>query len=679
MSSETLLFVRGRAHGLTAVRSSTLLGALIAASALVRAVVARQHDVPRYFPDEYIYTALARSIGHGHVSIRGSTTLFPALLQPLLAAPLWRFFSPVTAYHLVQTENAIVASLAAVPVYMLARRLRLGSGYALASALYTLLAPSLVLVAYTQTDAVGYTLALAAVTAGVLALEQPTSKRQVWFLIFATLACAARVEYFVIAVAYAFAACVLDRRVAPRRHALALTSLLPGFASVFLGAFGYYLGAGSTRRFGLGAVSWLGLQPLLLTLVAGVAIIPGAVAGVIFIDRTQRAERAFALLSSSLAVLLIVEATKPAYETSKFKERYLFLLIPLAALAFGLYRRNSRPGKWVVVAVACAIVVALARLPLSEYFTATFKSDSQFLMTVSDIGDRMGGANASLLVALVGTLLSALAVAAIRVPRATGLAFAASLLVAAATTVDASRIDIVSTRSLRAQAPADLTWVDDAHLGSVTALETPPIPGNLLFTMYWNSSIQREALLAGAVPTDAFGATHLRIRRNGEVIGIGRNVLVDGFGTTLAFADAVVIGRQSYLTLWRTAPSARLRTLIVGRFADGWLATRGTMGFWPTRPTAGVLASFRLTLPPGYSKSVKLRIGSSSFVLHAGSHVDVTCRSGGPFEQTYSTRTYTLQQSEAFRPISVKLTRLRVTDTPRRAGTSRCSAATGSR
>src|SRR2546430_10673514 len=60
------------------------------------------------------YTTLFRSPAH-----------FPALLEPLAAAPFWLFHDPMLAYRLTQAENALVMSLAAVPGYFLSRRLRL--------------------------------------------------------------------------------------------------------------------------------------------------------------------------------------------------------------------------------------------------------------------------------------------------------------------------------------------------------------------------------------------------------------------------------------------------------------------------------------------------------------------------------------------------------------------------
>ena len=158
---------------------------LIAVSSLVRSAIAWKHQTPRYFPDEYIYAALGRSLAHGHYEIRGHLAHFPAILAPLLAAPLWRFFSTETAYHLVQAENAVAASLVAVPVYLLARWLGLGRGYSYFCAAYGLLIPVVSLSSENISDLIAYPLVVAAVAVGVRALDTPSSKRQVAFLVFA--------------------------------------------------------------------------------------------------------------------------------------------------------------------------------------------------------------------------------------------------------------------------------------------------------------------------------------------------------------------------------------------------------------------------------------------------------------------------------------------------------------
>jgi hypothetical protein len=94
-------------------------------SAVVRVVVAQLHTAPRYWPDEYVYATLSRSLAHGHLEVRGQPANFYAILQPILAAPLWRFFPIHEAYRLIQVENAIAASLVVIPLWFLGRELGL--------------------------------------------------------------------------------------------------------------------------------------------------------------------------------------------------------------------------------------------------------------------------------------------------------------------------------------------------------------------------------------------------------------------------------------------------------------------------------------------------------------------------------------------------------------------------
>ena len=54
-----------------------------------------------------------------------------ALLAPLVTAPAWLFGSVASGYRAAQTINACVVSLAALPVYVLARTVRLSRPLAL--------------------------------------------------------------------------------------------------------------------------------------------------------------------------------------------------------------------------------------------------------------------------------------------------------------------------------------------------------------------------------------------------------------------------------------------------------------------------------------------------------------------------------------------------------------------
>src|SRR3954463_11121004 len=100
-----------------ALSPTIVLGGLAFVSALVRTLLALHHRGTTYWPDEWIYAGLSRSIGHGHLAIHGNASHFPAILQPILAAPLWRVFSVTTAFQLIQVGNAVAASLVIVPIY----------------------------------------------------------------------------------------------------------------------------------------------------------------------------------------------------------------------------------------------------------------------------------------------------------------------------------------------------------------------------------------------------------------------------------------------------------------------------------------------------------------------------------------------------------------------------------
>jgi hypothetical protein len=62
----------------TAVPARLLLSGIVAASFLLRFVAALWHTTPLYFPDEYIYSGIARSLAEsGKPLIRGSSAHFP--------------------------------------------------------------------------------------------------------------------------------------------------------------------------------------------------------------------------------------------------------------------------------------------------------------------------------------------------------------------------------------------------------------------------------------------------------------------------------------------------------------------------------------------------------------------------------------------------------------------------
>ena len=647
--------------GVVTRRPALALVPLFAVSAVARAVFAVRHSIPHYFPDEYIYAALGRALGHGNLQVRGATTHFPGILEPLLAAPIWRAFSTDTAYHLIQVENAVIASLAAFPIYFLARWLKLSGRYALFCAVLGLALPEIALSALTISDMVAYPLILTTVLVGVRALHEPSTRRQVAFLMLATLSSLARVEYAVVVVAYLVAAIVVDRRHALRSHWVSFGAVIPAAAAVLIGARSYYLTKG-TPNLSFHVLSlghWFVLQAFLLTIATGVVLVPGALAALLRpIGRTETAYAAFTL---TFSLLVLAAATEPAAVTTRFKERYLFSLVPLLAIAFGVYLRR-RPLRPLVLALCVGLAIALAEFPLSGYTAANYKGDSTLLMGTWNLQLRVGTSSASLIVALAATIGCLLAIAtAFRRLQHVALGFA--LLFLLVSCIFATAEDLRATREIRGVLTSNLSWVDDAANRPVTVVATTHAPSfELRETLFWNQSIKREVVLPGAVASDVLSTPTLAVRANGELEGVHGDVLFDESGAVGALRDASEVTGVAPFILYRPHGLPRFSLLIDNRYFDGWLGAGGSIRAWPTVRGRGVRVSFTVSLPRRW-KRVRLHLGRTTVVVLPAGRRRMSCRSGfGPLDVPYSSpdALYDL----ALRHVSLRLTKISITDVP---------------
>ncbi len=606
-------------RGLTARVGLTLV---VVGSFLVRAVATAAHPVPRYFPDEYVYTAIARSLGSGHgPAVRGVSAHFPALLAPLLAAPFQALFDPATAYRLTQLENALLMSLAAVPVYLLARRLSLSTRYALVCALFAIAIPDLVYASYTLADPVAYPFALGAVAAGLLALERPTRRAQLGFLALAFLATFARVQYIVLPVAFVIAAFAVDRRRVLRTQRLPLMLLsFPLFAALAFGpsrVLGYY---SHVAHFQIGGalVHWAARDVFLLVLAAGVVLVPGAL--VALARPRGRAETAFAAFAAMLAAGLLLEAALYASNGSaRFQERYLFSLLPLVPIAFGLYLKHGRPSRVPVAVLSFLLVVLCARVPVSGYSAALGKTDSPFLFAVFRLERLVGTANASLVVALLASLG---AVGAVAVSRRNGghIAVGAALAFAGLLSFGAVVNDASNAREVRHDyLPSNPSWIDASGLRDVTLVQTVGSPPDrALEQLYWNRRLTHEVKLGDALPTDVYAAPRIVVAPDGTLGGVGDNLLFQSYAATARFQNATLVSRAGTFGLWSSDGAPRLSLLERGRYSDGWLARSGRLSVWPdaTGRTRGTL-SFTLTLPQD-AEPVVVRFGKVNYDVEPG-------------------------------------------------------------
>jgi hypothetical protein len=551
---------------------------------------------PYYLPDEYIYPSLARSLAeHGRPLIRGASVHFPALLDPIVTAPVWLVTNdPVTAFRLTQGIHAVFFSLAAIPAYLLCRRLGLAGWLCIAVAALTVAVPDGVYSSTMLADPLAYPLVLSAVYAGVCVVSQPTLRAQLAFTVFSTLGILARIQYVIVPLAVLAAELVADRfhvGQALRRLRLALVLLIvpPTLLLATLGSgriFGVYA-HGSHAVHPASILHWFGLEAMLLTYSAGWAIIPGALTGlaVVLLRPRGRAEIAFAVTTVLLIVGLLLEAAQIAdTDSQRFQERYLFTLVPLLAVAFGLYVKRGLPGRVPVGLLSAGLLLLAARVPLSGYAAAHNKDDSPTLWAVLRFEGLTSVGNGSLAFALVAAVLSVLvALVAFRKLPAI-VAIVGAIVACCAMSVGASAFDARTSQSLRSSLPHDIRWVDHARLGSVDLLSPPGSRKEQSWQqLFWNTSVKR-LLLLGSPPIDQFDAKQLKIAGDGKLLVDGRPdrraLLVQTYASTVQLSGVERVRHELIFDLYRPVGTPRLRLLAAGRFADNWLAPHGAITVW---------------------------------------------------------------------------------------------------
>jgi hypothetical protein len=599
-----------------AVPARLLLAGIVAISFGLRFAAALVHSTPLYFPDEYIYSGIARSLAEsGRPLIRGQSAHFPALLEPLLAAPFWLSHDPGVAYRLTQAENALAMSLAAVPVYLLARRLGAGSWAALAAGALTVASPDIFFSSFVLADSIAYPLVLGAVYLGVCTLARPTRGSQLGFAALAGLATFTRVQYVFLPFVFLVAALVVERgSVRGVLSRFRLSVALYAAPLVLLAALGpnrllgYYSGVADLGIKPTAIGHWLGTDALLLAYAAGFALVPGALAGLVFAFRRPRSREESGFAALALGALLSIFAEASLYAasgTDRFQERYLMVLLPLVFPAFWLWLSKGRPGARVVAVLALGLIAVAARVPLSGYTISDAKQDSPFLLAVFRLERVIGIGNGSLLVALLASALACLAAAVCFRPALARWAVGATLAASCAVSLGAIAFDRHVVRSVRTSLlPTDARWVDHAGLGPVSLVQTPATPHAAAHEqLFWNESLKHLYFLDEASPIDAFGAARTHAARDGRLVSGGRTLrgplLISNFAVRVRLSGAVTVARGANYELWRPLGVPRFALFAGGLYHDGWLAEAGRITVWPARDgrVRGTL-TLPLSLPP---------------------------------------------------------------------------------
>ena len=342
--------------------------------------------------DELYYERLAIAIaqtGSLVPRIHGEVVSNVNQLYPLLLSTMYGSGNVPASLDGAHRLNAFVIATAAVPVYLLARRVGVGIVLAVATGALAIAVPWIALSSFLLTEVVAYPACCWALLALVQAAARKTWVWDLVALLAIAVAVLARTQFLVLlgvlAVAVVSEAVLTAgaRRAAgelwrTRRPLVLVYGLV---MAVVLGAFAS--GNGS-RLLGSYAVTAENLRLDLelveltfahvATIALGLAVVPFVVGLGWLVDRIRPSappfERAFALVGAAAFVLLAVQVGSftQRFGFGLVKERYFFYVVPivLVAVAAAIGSRTW-PRRWALAVPAAVAAVGFAWIPVTRY------------------------------------------------------------------------------------------------------------------------------------------------------------------------------------------------------------------------------------------------------------------------------------------------------------------------
>jgi 4-amino-4-deoxy-L-arabinose transferase-like glycosyltransferase len=409
------------------------LAAIVVASTVFRALLSRGIVAPFIVVDEIIWSELARGIASvGRPLVRGHSDPGYGVVYPLVISPAYALFHSLPeAYAAVKVVNSFVMSLAAIPAYLLARRV-VGQGLAVVAALLAVAIPSLAYTGTVMTENAFYPLFLVVTLVLVLVLEEPAAIRVTFLVLLVALAFATRVQAVAIVPAALLAPLLLA--VFERRGLRSTLSryrfLYGGFVALGVLALLVQLVGGRSPQDLLGAYSPVGdasyhggdvLRYVVwhaAELSLYVLVIPLA-ATIVLVGRARSLDarlQAFLAATVALTVCLIpVVATFASHFSDRIEERNMFYVAPLFSIALLAWVERGAPRPRVLAFAAAVASAALVLLiPFDRFLTTSAITDTLMLLPFWSLQDRIGSGWISFAAAV---LAAGLAAAFLFVPR----------------------------------------------------------------------------------------------------------------------------------------------------------------------------------------------------------------------------------------------------------------------
>ena len=580
----------------------------LGAALLLLAVILWQASAlkaPIVFGDELEWTMISRSIAHtGHGARLGVPTGFRSFAAYMIA-PLWLLSTTHAAYTGIKYLQAIVMSLAAIPVFLLARTL-VSTRWAAAVALGTLCTSAYVYAPLLQPEALAYPTFMLCAYASVQALAGRGRRWTIAAIVLSILAIAVRNQLAMALGALALAAAVLWV-VGPRGqrfrarwsvgdHVGAAVLLIGAFvvlnrfASPHVQQWNYVSQSFKGRIWSLGLQSGSALA-------LGLGVLP-AIGGLASLWVPERRDdprwRAFAAyLGASIVAFGTYTGVKAAYNSTqvftRVEERNLIYLGPLLLLGTAIVF-SARRVWWPAIAASAAFVATIL-LWWDPHLDFPYTDSPGY--GIAAMANRFFYWNQSQIkVAIVVTLVVSTALLLLHRHRALSTGVRAALIFAASLTVAVwmGTAQVTTARGMQRDANAHLAglaaigavpydWVErETHGRGVTYLGQNLNLGDnhgLWLTLFWNANIEHAYTLDSTYPGPGPSVTPGLAKPNGT--------LTDDTGTPYVLADNGVLmdgrkvgNQKGSLILYRiTKHPWRLQQSQSGISPDGWTVGEG--------------------------------------------------------------------------------------------------------
>jgi hypothetical protein len=586
------------------------IAVIVAASAGFRFALAWDVATPWIAPDELVYALLGRNLFEtGWLGILGQPVPYYSLVVPLIVGLPLAVGDMDTGYAVLKALQAVVMSLAAVPVFLWGREL-VSRGWALAAAALTLVPPALAYSGLVMTEVAFYPAAALAAWAMARALVGPTRRNQALLVGAIVLALATRLQAIAFLPALLTALglkALFDRSWrTPRQFAPTLIGI--GTLALLWGV--YRIGSGGSLLAAYEAAGDTGYNVADATtfvlyhaggVVVMTALVPVGAVALLALEafrgrETEAPVRAYLAVTLALIGWLVLEVGIFASEhVERLAERDLVAVLPplFLGLCVWLGRGAPRPrtATTVVALTAAALVLVL---PVEDFIVEEGLQDSFTLIPFFRLG---GSADTALWVAAaVGAV--ALAFVPRRLAPWLAAGVGAGLLVASVVAADevVERSELTQARVLGPEPQ----WVDRAAAGDVGYLYDGELYWNAVWEhLFWNREIVAVYDFPGAKVPGPLPQAPLAVGEDGSLLVDERPVstrYLIGSTSITFFGERIAETRQegttqTGLVLWRPEQPARISTQTAGVRANGDIYGEATITAWDCRE-----GTFELTI-----------------------------------------------------------------------------------